>query len=292
MSDAHNEHETLIKTPRQLIIAVAFSFLVPIITIILIVNYVASNNTAGAGSNAMTPESIAERLQPVADVKYSLVDASAPKQLMAGDAVYKASCAACHDTGAAGAPKLGDAGAWSARLGQGQATVVGHAINGLRGMPAKGGNPDLADIEVERAVVFMANKAGGKFKEPEAKAEAPATTNEPAEQGAQTASSTAPLASSQPTQAAAAAAPEAKADGKKVYDTACMACHTAGVAGAPKLGDKAAWEARIAQGEATLYKHALEGFQGKTGFMPARGGSSASDAEVKAAVDYMVAASK
>lgn len=299
MSDAHNEHESLIKTPRQLIVAIAFGFLVPIIAIVLIVQYVASSGTIGAGSDAMTPEAIAERLRPVSDNGFTLVDASAPKQLQAGDAVYKAACAACHDTGAAGAPKLGDAGAWSARLGQGQATVVKHAIEGIRGMPAKGGNPDLDDIEVERAVVFMVNQSGGKFKEPEAKEAAPAApaTNAPQDQGAPAASASQPLTAAQPSSqlqavTPAPAAETAKVDGKKVYDTACAACHTAGVAGAPKTGDKAAWAPRIQQGNNTLYEHAIKGFQGKAGFMPPKGGSSASDAEVKAAVDYMVSAAK
>jgi cytochrome c5 len=85
----------------------------------------------------------------------------------------------------------------------------------------------------------------------------------------------------------------AGADGKATYDTACMACHGAGVAGAPKLGDKAAWKDRIAQGNDTMYNHALKGFQGKKGFMPAKGGNAAlKDDAVKAAVDYMVSQSK
>jgi cytochrome c5 len=88
--------------------------------------------------------------------------------------------------------------------------------------------------------------------------------------------------------------PAAKAaDGKGTYDKACMACHAAGVAGAPKLGDKAAWKDRIAQGNDTLHTHALKGFQGKKGMMPAKGGNmSLADADVKAAVDYMVSQSK
>jgi len=83
--------------------------------------------------------------------------------------------------------------------------------------------------------------------------------------------------------------PTAKAaDGKATYDKACMACHAAGVAGAPKFGDKADWGPRIAQGNDTLYTHALKGFTGKKGMMPAKGGNaSLSDADVKAAVDYM-----
>jgi len=292
MSDAHNEHESVIKTPKQLVAAVAAGFLVPIICIVLLVQYVASAEKVGAGSDGQTPEAIAARLRPVADEGFTLKDANAPKQLQAGDAVYKAVCAACHDTGAAGAPKTGDAAGWTARLAQGQATLVSNAIKGIRAMPAKGGNPDLDDIEVERAVVYMANQSGGKLKEPAVKtASAPAAAPAASEQGAQVASATAPLTSS-PTEQAKAAAGADKVDGKKVYDTACAACHTPGVAGAPKVGDKAAWAPRIKQGSATLYDHAIKGFQGKAGMMPPKGGSTASDEEVKAAVDYMVTASK
>jgi cytochrome c5 len=83
------------------------------------------------------------------------------------------------------------------------------------------------------------------------------------------------------------------ADGQKTYQAACFACHGAGVAGAPKTGDKAAWKDRIAQGNDTLYKHAIKGYTGKKGVMPAKGGrADLSDDAVKAAVDYMVAESK
>jgi cytochrome c5 len=80
-------------------------------------------------------------------------------------------------------------------------------------------------------------------------------------------------------------------DGQATYNTACAVCHAAGVAGAPKLGDKAAWAPRIAQGADTLYQHAINGFQGAVGYMPAKGGNaSLDDAAVKAAVDHMVKA--
>jgi len=97
-----------------------------------------------------------------------------------------------------------------------------------------------------------------------------------------------------PQAAAAAAAPvAAPLSGPQVFNQACNACHGGGIAGAPKSGDKAAWGARIAQGADTLYKHAIEGFQGQTGFMPAKGGwANLSDAEIKAAVDYMVSQSR
>ena len=81
------------------------------------------------------------------------------------------------------------------------------------------------------------------------------------------------------------------ADGAAVYERLCTTCHTAGIAGAPKLGDAADWAPRIAQGEEVLYDHSIKGFTGAKGMMPAKGGNPAlSDAEVRAAVDYMVSA--
>jgi cytochrome c5 len=93
-----------------------------------------------------------------------------------------------------------------------------------------------------------------------------------------------------------AAAPAVAAEdlpGETVYNQACVACHGAGIAGAPKFGDKAAWAPRIAQGADTLHKHALEGFQGKAGLMPPKGGrTDLSDQSVINAVDYIVAAAQ
>lgn len=92
---------------------------------------------------------------------------------------------------------------------------------------------------------------------------------------------------------AQAAAPAEDLAGEAVFNMACMACHGAGVAGAPKMGDKAAWTARIAQGAETLHKHAIEGFQGDSGFMPAKGGrADLSDKSIINAVDFMIAGSK
>lgn len=92
---------------------------------------------------------------------------------------------------------------------------------------------------------------------------------------------------------APAAAPAEELGGEQVFNMACMACHGAGVAGAPKMGDKAAWAPRVAKGADTLHKHAIEGFQGNAGFMPAKGGrTDLSDKSIMNAVDYMVTAAK
>jgi cytochrome c5 len=301
MSDAHHsEHQAFIRTPKQLIGAVAGFFLVIVIGIILLVVFVTNQHLTGAGSEGQNPEAVVARLRPVAEEGFALKDVNAPKVLQNGQAVYTAVCAACHATGAAGAPKVGDAGAWSARIAQGYDTLVQHALNGIRAMPAKGGNPDLDDVEVARALVYMTNQSGAKFKEPEApspaaqaQAPAPAGNAAPAAPAAPVAA--APAAAAAPSPASAPAAATAAADsgaGKALYSATCVACHGAGIAGAPKFGDKAAWAPRIAQGSQVLYDHALKGFQGKAGVMPPKGGSSAPDGDVKSAVDYMTAAVK
>jgi cytochrome c5 len=288
MSDAHNEHESVIRTPKQLIVAVAGFFLVIVIGIILLVSFVTNTHTAGAGSDSQTAAAVNARIAPIAAEGFTLRDSSAPKVLQDAKSVYTAVCAACHDSGLAGAPKIGDVGGWSARITQGDETLVKHAIAGIRAMPPKGGNPDLDDVEVARAVVYMANRSGAKFKEPDAPAAAaiataPAPSNVPVTSVSAPATTSSAIAPAGPAVAAAAA-------GKVLYEKACIACHGTGIAGAPKTGDKAAWKPRLAQGSATLYQHAIAGFQGKVGVMPPKGGSSAPDADVKAAVDYMVSA--
>jgi cytochrome c5 len=298
MSDAHNEHQSIIRTPKQLIAAVAGFFLVIVIGIILLVSYATSGSSTSAGTDSQSPEAVAQRLQPVAEQGYTLKDANAPKVLQTGEAVYGVTCVACHGSGAAGAPKFGDAGAWGPRIAQGYDTLVQHAVQGIRAMPAKGGNPDLDDVEVARAVVYMSNKAGASFKEPAAPAPAAAAAASAPAEAAAAPAAAAPAVTAPAAPAAAAAAPAAakagaSADaGKALYTATCSACHGAGIAGAPKFGDKAAWAPRVKQGSAVLYEHALKGFQGKAGVMPPKGGSTASDDEVKAAVDYMAAAAK
>jgi len=298
MSDAHNEHDSAIRTPKQLLAAVAGFFLVTVIGIILLVEFVTTTKLTGAGTDSQSAEAVAARLRPLADEGFLLKDANAPKIMLAGDVVYTANCVACHGSGAAGAPKTGDAAGWAPRIAQGYETLVKHAIEGIRAMPARGGNAELDDLEVAKAVVHMANASGAKFTEPSvppmvvaATAPAAGTAAAPAA-AAPAAADAAPVVAPLAAPAPAAAPVKLALDGQKVYNAACAACHTSGIAGAPKVGDKAAWAPRIKQGSATLYEHAIKGYQGKAGMMPAKGGSSASDDEVKAAVDYMAAASK
>jgi len=287
----HDQHVSPIQSPRQLIIVVALAFIVPIAIIVLLSQLV----TGGPhGSNEADPR-VLSRIQAFGNVV--LADASGPKGNLAGDAVYGQVCKTCHDAGLAGAPKAGDKSAWAARIAQGQGTLVQHAVAGYQGkagvMPPKGGSADLSDAEVERAVVYLANQAGAGWKEaaPTAAAAAAAPTAAPAAATTASASAAAPAKVAAVAAAAATAAPPA--DGKKTYESVCIACHGAGIAGAPKFGDKAAWAPRIAQGAATLYTHAIAGFTGKGGMMPAKGGmASLPDADVKAAVDYMVGAAK
>jgi cytochrome c5 len=162
-------HEGPIKTPRQLVWTVIASFVVPIAIIVLLVNYVASGDNTGAGTQALSEEAIAQRIQPVGVVM--LKDASGATALRTGEEVYNAQCAACHAAGLANAPKFGDEGAWGPRIKSGFDALVHSALKGKGAMAAQGGG-EFSDFEIGRAVVFMANKGGAKFDEPKAPAAA------------------------------------------------------------------------------------------------------------------------
>lgn len=163
------EHQSFIKTPKQLITVILLAFIVPVLVVMLLVKYVNAGSRTGAGAEAMTAESIEARIQPVA--KFELKAAGGAKQLRAGEAVYAAQCAACHAAGAAGAPKLGDAGAWAPRIKTGYEALLASALKGKGAMSAQGGG-EFDDIEIGRAVVHLANSAGAKFEEPKAPAPA------------------------------------------------------------------------------------------------------------------------
>lgn len=108
---------------------------------------------------------IEERIKPVAVVEVAAD--SGPHVEKSGEEVVKANCAACHEVGVMNSPKIGDKSAWGSRIAQGYTTLVKHAVEGIRTMPARGGNPDLTDGEIANAVVYMANQAGANFTAPE-----------------------------------------------------------------------------------------------------------------------------
>jgi cytochrome c5 len=177
MSDetGHDEaHTGPIKTPKQLVWTVVASFIVPIVTIILLVNYVALGTRPSAGSDGLGEAAVARRIQPVGTVVVR--DMSDLASLQTGEQVYQAVCSACHVAGVAGAPKLGDAAAWAPRVATGFDALLNSALKGKGGMGPQGGG-DFSDFEIARAVVTMANQSGGKFEEPKAPAPAASAAN-------------------------------------------------------------------------------------------------------------------
>ncbi len=278
--------QAMIKTPQQLLLTVALAFIVPIAIIVMLVQLVTASMSSGAGSNAMSYDAIAARIQPIAGFK--LVDANAVKELKTGQQVYETTCTACHGAGVAGAPKTGDKAAWAPLIAQGYDELVKAATNGIRGMPARGGNPSLDDIEVARAVAYLANQAGANFEEPAAEQADGAEASEAAPAAQEAAAAPAAKADVAPATTAAADEGIDLAAGKKLYDSVCFACHATKVPGAPQFGDQAAWKPYIDSGMDTMVQKAIHG----VGAMPPRGGSQASDEDIKSAVQYMVDAAK
>lgn len=381
------EHQSFIKSPKQLIVVAVFAFVVPVVVILMLAGYVARGTRGADGSDAFTPEAVATRIAPVA--RLEVVDANAPKEFLTGEAVYKQVCAACHTAGVAGAPRTGDKATWEPLIAQGFDALLQVGLHGKGAMPPKGGATNLSDYEVARAVVYLANQSGGQFDEPtppaaegEAGAQqqaaaaqstqgaapaqaAPSAQGAPAQAAAQAGATSTPVAPRAPeppadpqaaaqAQAAAAAASaghaaakEAEATqaadqgggaqaaagqgqaqgetqgqvqqapaagqasaegggqaqgggpipiseaahtvGKKLYETSCAVCHSTGIAGAPRTGDKAAWAPYIATGMDTMLAVAIKG----KGAMPPRGTAiMSSDEELRLAIEYMVSQSQ
>ncbi len=179
MSDTHEEaHTGPIKNPRQLLVTVLFSFVLPVFAIIGLVMFVTSGNKPAQGV-ANPEKALAERIQKVGSVE--IRDANRP--LRSGEEVFKGQCAACHATGAAGAPKFGDVAAWAPRIQQGFEALVHSALKGKGAMAPQGGG-DFDDTEIARGVAYMANAAGAKFPIPERPAAAAAEGGAAAPAGA------------------------------------------------------------------------------------------------------------
>ena len=176
--------------------------------------------------------------------------AQTPVRERSGKQVVDSLCISCHGTGAGGAPKIGDNKAWADRAAKGLSSLSKSAMKGIRQMPAHGGNPNLSDTEIERAITYMVNQSGGQWTEPVSRtAKAPDRT------------------------------------GKQIVDAQCMKCHGTGVGGAPKIGDRAAWTQRAQQGLDVVVRSAIHGH----GAMPPRGGmADLTDTEFKSAVVYML----
>ncbi len=163
-------HESPIKTPKQLIIAVVLGFLVPIVVIVLLVKYVGAGAKPGAGSSAFTPEATAERIMPVGKVATEpsagpVVAAAAgagPKKPASAEAVYKAQCAACHAAGVLGAPKFGDKAAWAPRISKGYQALLTAVLKGKGAMPAQAGG-QFSDEEIGAAVKHLTKSGGASF---------------------------------------------------------------------------------------------------------------------------------
>lgn len=176
--------------------------------------------------------------------------ASAQQKERSGKEIVDAVCASCHRTGANGAPKIGDKKAWAARSARGLTALSQTALTGIRAMPPHGGNPGVSDIEIRRAITYMVNQSGGHWTEPIDRK-----------------------------------APAGDRTGEQIVAVQCSKCHEAGVGGAPKIGDRAAWIPRAKQGFDVLVRSAINGHGG----MPARGGlADLSDPEIRAAIQYML----
>lgn len=169
-----DSHEGPIKTPKQLIITVVAAFLVPIAIIVLLVKYVAVGDKPAAGSGGLSGEALALRLQPIGRVE--IRDPSDVTALRTGEQVFNAVCSACHVSGAAGAPKVGDTAAWAPRIATGYEALMNSVLKGKGAMGAQGGG-DYSDIEIGRAVVYLTKQAGADFPEPAVPAAAASAAN-------------------------------------------------------------------------------------------------------------------
>lgn len=167
-----------------------------------------------------------------------------------GKEIVETVCADCHRTGVNGAPKIGDRKAWAELTSHGLTSLTGVALKGVRKMPPHGGNPDLTDTEIERAITYMVNQSGGYWIESVSKRDS-----------------------------------AVQRGGGEVVQTYCAKCHETGAMGAPRIGDRVAWIPRLKQGFEVLVRSAIRGH----GPMPSRGdAASLTDSEIRAAIAHMI----
>ncbi len=296
MSDEHasDEHTSFIKTPKQLAIVVLLAFAVPIGLIVLLSQLVTGLMPAG---NVNADNQVLSRIQPVGQLAFADTTPSGNKT---GEQVFLAVCKTCHEAGLAGAPKFGDKAAWAVPIKSGFDTLVQHAINGLQRqgkvMPPKGGNPDLTDTEVARAVAYMANAAGAAFKEPAATA--PTTVAASASPIATAAAATPAAPAAAVATPAAAAAPVAAALDMKTAEAmmqknGCAACHGVDkkIVG-PSYQDVAAKYRGDKDALAKLTQKVKAGGSGVWGAVPMPPNVQVPEADIKALVSWILTLKK
>ena len=295
MSD---EHSSFIKTPRQLAIVVVLAFAVPIALIVLLSQLVTG---VAPGANPEPQIDVLKRILPVGQV--TLAETSGAKGNQSGEQVYQAGCKICHEAGLAGAPKLGDKSAWAPRIKAGIDALYASAIKGKNAMPPKGGNQDLPDVEVQRAVVYIANHSGARFKEPPAPTSpaaataAPPATPAPAAALAQTAApaaaATATAAPSAGPAAGAGAPLDAASATSMMQKDGCAACHAVDkkIVG-PAFQDVAAKYRGDKDALAKLSQKVKAGGSGAWGPVPMPANAQVSDADIKALVSWTLSLKK
>lgn len=166
-----------------------------------------------------------------------------------GKEVVDKVCASCHASGEKGAPKIGDKAAWAPLASRGLGSLTESALKGVRGMPAHGGDMALSDLEIERAIIHMVNRSGGRWVEP-----------------------------------ISGVTPSVERKGRQVVEARCAECHRGGKDGAPRIGDRPAWIPRLKHGMDFLVRSAINGH----GAMPPRGGmADLTDIEIRGAIAYM-----
>ena len=242
-----------------------FGVVLILLTLFGFAMYFVANAIGGQAYAKMmsNPDAVAERIAPfgrsrtgdpagqtqaLAQVAPAAPAASAGAAPRSGSEIYGTACVACHATGVAGSPLFGDNAAWTERAARGFEALTASVLSGKGAMPPKAGNPALTEDEIRSAISYMLEEAGV-----EAAADAAAVQAGAAQSAAPAAAKDeAPAAESaagsgsQEQAATAVAGPVVDAAaGEEIYQTACIACHLSGVAEAPKLDDKAAWESRL-----------------------------------------------
>ena len=266
MSDSSN------KKFSQLNIVIGIFLIVVVVQVVLIFNKASEGYSRFmSGVNPATGD-VASRIRPIVTLDDIMVadTATASMETVAksGKQLFDGACMACHATGVAGAPKTDDTAAWEPRLAKGMDALLSSATAGIGAMPPKGGSAYNED-QMKSAIEYILQQAGlmNASSESESMSENQSGGSESAMQNSGVDITA----------------------GEAAYKTACFACHDSGAAGAPKLGDSAAWANRIALGNDALSSAAISG----KGAMPPKGGAAhLSDDEVRNIVAFMVSKSQ